>query len=387
MNLINIISIISIFGTAGLTMTLVIILSIFNGFDNIIRSMFNSFDPDLKISVIEGKTFHLNSQQQTQIKNIEGVVHFVEVLEETALFQYNDKQYIAKIKGVSNNFSESNKITEHISDGEFSLGKAKMPMAIVGFDVATFLSLNVNFAASLKIWVPRRQQKVTFNVDQAFNTMNIMPSGIFSIQQEYDAQYVIVPILFARKLLEYDNEVSYIELNLTDKANVRKIQKQIQSFLGEQFEVKDRYQQQELLYKIMKSEKWAIFAMLSFVILIVSFAIIGSLMMLIIDKKDDIETLKNMGASKKTIRNIFLLEGWMISLIGGILGVVSGTLISWLQQEFGFIRFPNNGAFIISAYPVDIQIFDIFIVFAIVALIGFTAAWYPVRYTSAKYLK
>lgn len=387
MNLINIISIISIFGTAGLTMTLVIILSIFNGFDNIIRSMFNSFDPDLKISLIEGKTFHLNSQQQTQIKNIEGVVHFVEVLEETALFQYNDKQYIAKIKGVSDNFSESNKITEHISDGEFSLGKAKMPMAIVGFDVATFLSLNVNFAASLKIWVPRRQQKVTFNVDQAFNTMNIMPSGIFSIQQEYDAQYVIVPIRFARKLLEYDNEVSYIELNLSDKANVRKIQKQIQSFLGEQFEVKDRYQQQELLYKIMKSEKWAIFAMLSFVILIVSFAIIGSLMMLIIDKKDDIETLKNMGASKKTIRNIFLLEGWMISLIGGVLGVVSGTFISWLQQEFGFIRFPNNGAFIISAYPVDIQIFDIFIVFAIVALIGFTAAWYPVRYTSAKYLK
>jgi len=386
-NVINIISGISVSGVAVSTAALIIILSVFNGFDNLVKGLFNSFDPDIKIMINEGKTFRIDEPGFKQIKKIPQIDFFCEVVEENALLEYNDKQFIATIKGVSPNFKMMNGIDTMIVEGKYELENDKYNSAVLGYGVAYYLSVGVNLVTPVKIWVPKRNEKITFDAEKAFNNDMVIPSGIFSIQQEYDSKYILVNINFARELLEYTTEVSSVEIKLKPNANQEKVKREIQKILGPSFSVKNRFEQHELLFKIMKSEKWAIFLILSFILLIASFNVTGSLTMLIVDKKNDILTLRNMGADNKLIRNIFLIEGWLISIMGAVIGLILGWLVCFIQHKFELITFPTGSTFVISAYPVDMYFPDFIYVFATVIFIGFIAAWYPVNYINRKHLK
>jgi len=383
---INIISGISVGGVTIGTMALIIILSAFNGLDNLVRSLFSTFDPDLKITVAEGKTFSSEHENITKLKEHEGILYLSEVIEENALLRYGEKQYIATIKGVGDDFVKMSGIDSMIYDGEFLLKDQKNSYAIVGQGIASTLSMGLNFITPIQIYVPKRTKNVILTPDKAFNRKYIFPSGIFAIQQDFDSKYIIVPIDFARELLDYTVELSSIELKIDPSYNQDRVQKELQTLLGNEFEVKNRYEQQEFVYKIMQSEKWAIFLILTFILIIASFNIIGSLSMLIIEKKKDIETLRNLGANLKLIRKIFLLEGWMISILGAISGLILGSIICTLQQQFGLVKIQGGESFVIDTYPVSMEIPDFLFVFLTVLLIGYLAAWYPVRYITRKFI-
>jgi len=385
-NAINIISSISVGGVTVGAMALIIILSVFNGLDSLIKSLYSSFDPDLKITVNQGKTFTVNNDLFENIKNHKGVLYFAEVIEEDALLRYGENEHFATIKGVGDEFVEMSGIDSMIIDGEFQLKPNGIPHAVIGQGVAISLSVGLNFITTpIKIYFPKRTDKVSFNPETAFNRKNIFPSGIFAIEQDFDSKYIILPIEFARDLLDYTNEVSSVELKISTNFDIEEVKNDISEILGSEFSVKNRYEQNELFYKIMKSEKWYIFFILSFILIVASFNIIGSLTMLIWEKREDILTLKSLGANPRLIRNIFLIEGWMISVIGAISGILLGMVICFLQKEFELVKL-QGGHFVIDAYPVEMNFPDFILVFLTVLLIGFFAAWYPVRYISKRYL-
>lgn len=387
-NVINIISAISVVGVSIGTMALIVILSVFNGFDNLVQSLFNSFDPDIKITIKEGKTFSSGAERIQNLKKLKGVLYMSEIIEENALLKYDDRQYIVTVKGVSDEFIKMSGIDSMIIDGEFILKENKNNYAVIGQGVALSLAVGLNFITPINIYVPKRTQKASLNPEEAFSRKYIFPSGIFAIQQDFDSRYIIVPIDFARDLLDYSNEVSAIELKLDPVFNKDKdkIQEEIKKHLGTGYEVKNRFEQQELLYKIMKSEKWAIFLILTFILIIASFNVIGSLTMLIIEKKKDIDTLRSLGTNLSVLRKIFLFEGWMISILGAILGLMTGTIICLIQQHFGLIKIQGSDSFVIDTYPVYMELPDFVYVFVTVLFIGYLAAWYPVRYISRKFL-
>ena len=385
-NTINIISTISVVGVAVGTMALIVVLSVFNGFDSLVHSLFNSFDPDLKITIKEGKRFSSELPSVKELKNIEGILYLSEVVEENALLKYGKKQYIATIKGVSKDFLKMSGIDSMIIDGNFTLKQGKNDYAVVGQGIAIKLSIGLTFVNPIVAYVPKREGKVSLNPENAFNRRYIFPSGIFAIQQDFDSRYMIVPIEFARELLDFTTEVSALELKINPAFDNDEIQEKVKEIMGEDFDVKNRFEQEELLYKIMKTEKWAIFFILTFILIVASFNVIGSLTMLIIEKKKDILILRSMGAELKRIRSIFLYEGWMISVLGAIGGLVVGVFIIWLQKEFGLIKLQGSGSFVIDTYPVEIVLFDFILVFFTVIGIGYLAAWYPVRYITRKFV-
>jgi lipoprotein-releasing system permease protein len=385
-NAINIISAISVGGVMVGTMALVIVLSVFNGFDKVIKSLINSFDPDLKITIVEGKVFNPDLAGKTKILKIPGVLDISEVLEENALLRYDQRQYIATMKGVDENFIHTSGIDSMIVDGEFILEKDGRPYTVIGQGVAYSLKVGLNFVNPLVIYVPERIGKINMaNPTGAFRQFPVYPSGVFGIEQEYDAKYILLPIRNVREILDYTNEVTALEIKLKDGTDEEFVQSKVKEILPENFEVKTRYQQNEMFYRIMKSEKWAIFMILTLILLVASFNIIGSLSMLIIDKQNDIISLRNLGADNGTIKKIFLFEGWLISITGSFLGILAGTGIAWMQEKFQFIRLGGSGSFVLDSYPVDIQIFDILLIWLTVILIGFLAALYPVRKLSSKY--
>jgi len=387
-NIINIISAISVGGITIGTAALIIVLSVFNGFENLVVSMFNSFNPDLKVVAVAGKTFNEDDISLKNISSINGISHLTKVIEENALVKYLDKQYICTIKAVSNDFNQTSQIDSMIVYGDALLEKGDQNFAIVGQGVSYNLGLSLDdYENPLTVYVPRRFKGSSINPVEAFNSMLIPPSGIFSVQQEYDQKYMIVPLRFARELLEYDKQLSAIEIKVNKTADPSKVQKQLQTMLGDKFSVKNKFQQEELLFKIMKSEKLAVFMILSFILLIATFNVIGSLSMLIIDKKKDISVLKSLGASNQTIRNIFFTEGMMITFLGAILGLVIGGIVCWTQQTFGLITINSGETFMMEAYPVKILFLDFVYVLLVVGLIGFFAAWYPVKYISKKHLE
>jgi lipoprotein-releasing system permease protein len=385
-NAINIISAISMLGVGVGAMALVVILSVFNGFDEVVKSLFNSFDPDIRITALEGKVFTPDDKFQ-MVRDLPGVAHYSEILEENALLKYGDRQHIATIKGADESFIKVTGIDSMIYDGAMILKEDNRPYAVVGQGVAASLQVGLKFINPLFVYMPKRLGNINIaNPDDAFRRKYLFPSGIFSIEQDYDSRYVIVPIDFMRELLEYTNEVSSIEIKLNQEMDADETQSNIIGLLGEKFLVQNRAQQNELFYKVMKSEKWAIFLILTFILIIASFNIIGSLSMLIIDKRKDIKSLRDMGASQKLISRIFLLEGWLISIVGSIIGISLGTLISWLQDRFEILKLNGSGTFVIDAYPVDLQVSDVILVWITVLFIGFITASYPVRQVSKKYL-
>jgi lipoprotein-releasing system permease protein len=375
----------SIIGVSLMTMALVVILSVFNGFDSLIKTFFYSIDPDYKITLAEGKVFSVNDSLIQALKTFDEIASFTEVLEENAMLDYDKKQDIAKVVGVSESFRVSTGIDSMILSGEFLLKDEHGEYAAVGYMLARRLGINLNLIKPIKILVPKRDVKPSLSNPNVFNIKSIFPLGIYSVlQEEYDNESIILPIDFTRKLLEYQDEVTSIALKLKSNSDFELFQPKLEKHLGSRYVVKNRFQQHEFLFKVMQSEKWAIFLILSFILVIASFNLTGSLTMLIIDKKQDIVMLQNMGASKTLIRNIFLLEGWFISIIGALAGLFIGALISWLQMEFGIIEFPES--FIVKYYPVEMQLKDFIYVFFTVVLIGFLASWYPVRYITRKHV-
>ncbi len=387
-NAINIISFISVMGVAVGTMALVVILSVFNGFDQVIHSLINSFDPDLKITLVEGKTFLPSEARIDSIRHLDGVGAVSEVMEENALVRYDERQFIATMKGVDRYFTDVTGVDSMIIDGKFILQEKNRPFAVVGQGVAYSLRVGLNFIQPLVFYVPKRTEQVNIaNPSASFNRAVVFPSGVFSIQQEYDSKYIILPVEVVRTLLEYNHdEVTSLEVRIKDTAVESEVQKQIAAIAGDRFTVQNRYQQNEVFYRIMKSEKWATFLILTLILIIASFNIIGSLTMLIIDKKNDIATLRDLGADNRLIRRIFLTEGWLISIIGSVAGVILGTGISLAQEYFKMVKIGGSGTFVIDAYPVHFQPLDIFLVWITVLLIGFLAAWFPARKISVNYL-
>ncbi len=385
-NAINIITFISMLGVAVGTMALLVILSVFNGFDTVVKSLLNSFDPDIEITSKAGKVF-IPDERFEKVASQPGVLHYSEVLEENALLKYGERQHIATIKGVDESFIQVSGIDSMVFDGEMKLKKNDRLMAVVGMGVANNLQIGLSFITPLFVYVPKRVGNINLaNPDDAFRKDYLFPSGVFSIEQEFDSRYVIVPIEFIRNLLEYTNEVSAIELKLVSDVSPGTVQKEIQKILGDDFNVRDRKEQNELFYRVMKSEKWAIYLILTFIVIIASFNIIGSLSMIIIDKKADILSLRNMGARPSLISKIFLLEGWLISIAGSFLGILFGTAICLVQEKFGIIKLSGSGSFVIDAYPVDLRIDSMIIVWITVLVIGFVTARYPVIQIRKKYL-
>jgi len=386
-NVINIISGISVFGVAIGTMALIVILSVFNGLDSLIKSMLNSFDSELKISLNEGKFYEPDSLKISALKQMKGVAYVTQVIEDQALLQYGDRQIIGIVKGVDSVFAKATRIDTTVIDGTFMLKSGTGNHAVIGNGVAYFLSVGINLLHPLQIYVPRRHANINSVVDDAFNKQYIEPAGIFNVSNEISDKYVLVPIDFARNLFEYDKEVSALEIRFAAKLSDHqkmKIQDRVKTLFGPKFKVENRIEQHELMNKIMRSEKWATFLILSFILIIASFNIVGSLTMLILDKTKDIGTLRSMGASNQTVKQIFFVEGWLISLLGAGIGLVIGVLLCLAQMKFGLIRFPNST--IISSYPVVMRWTDFLAVFAVVAIIGLFTAWYPVRNFARRYL-
>jgi lipoprotein-releasing system permease protein len=385
-NVINIISIISLVGVATGVMALVVVLSVFNGFDTLIERLYSNIDADIKILPREGKTFSITGEKFDKLAKMNGVAVFAEIFEENALFSYRGKQHIGIIKGVSRNYSELTGLDSMMKDGEFKLWMGSQPMAVVGQGVAYYLNANLAQFDPLFVYIPKRG-RASLTMESAFGKKAIMPSGIFSVEQDFDTQYVIAPVEFVRNLLGYDSTmVTAIEVKVAGGVDAESIRRSMEEVLGSDFRVLNRYQQNESLYRTMKSEKFAIGLILTLILVIASFNIVGSLSMLIIDKRKDVETLRSLGADNGLIKKIFMVEGMLISIGGTIIGTLLGLLICWLQVHFKLITLEGRGNFIIDAYPVDIQLPDIGAIILVVLLIGYLAARFPVRMITRRIL-
>ncbi len=385
-NAINIISAVSVAGVAVGTMALIIILSVFNGLETMVSAIFNTFDPDIKITSAEGKTFIADTSRLKLLAKVDGISCYSLTIEENALLKYGDRQFIATIKGIDDNYANVTNINKSMWEGEFVLRSDKgRPYAIPGVGVAQYLGLRINFITPLIIYVPRRTGSTNISAEDAFNKRFIFPSGIFEVEKEYDSKYIYIPIEFARELTEIEEGVSSVEIRFTDLADPVFVQKKITKIFGEGFIVQNRYEQQEIFYKVMRSERLAIFFILTLILIIASFNIIGSLTMLIIEKERDIEILKSLGANNNLIRKIFIFEGWLISIIGAFAGILLGFIICWLQQKYGLVKL-HSESLIMDSYPVVMKVKDFIVVPGTVLLIGYWAAWYPVRFLTKKFL-
>ena len=378
-NVINIISAISAIGMAIGTAALIIILSVYNGFDSLISSMMSTVEPDLLITPSTGKVFIPEGETYDWIYDQPSVKSMCCVLQEQVFINYDGKQGLAKAKGVDWVYEDESSLKDYITDGEFKLHKGDIPLAVVGAGLAYEMQMNPRFLAPIEIYFPSRTRKISLaNPASAIESIRVWPSGLFSVNTDVDKELMILPIAKMQELLEYENEVSGVEIRLTDNSDtkeLKRLQKEISSKLGPDFKVKDRFQQNESLYKMMKYEKAAIYMILIFVIIIIAFNIFGSLTMLIIEKRFDIETLKSLGATEKLIKRIFVLEGWMISLAGLAGGLFLGVLFSLLQQWFGFIKMP--GHFVVRAYPIILSWTDVMLTAIGVAVIGYLIALIP----------
>lgn len=389
-NAINVISAISVCGVALATLALVCTLSVFNGFQDLVTTFFTAFDPQLKITAVRGKVFDGQDKRVLQLKKMPDVEVYSESLEDNVMVQYQGRQAMAVVKGVEDNFDQLTPIDSILfGRGDLLLHDEVVDYAIPGIQLLSTLGSGIRFLDPLEIYAPRRGAKVNMaNPSTAFVTGNLFSSGlVFAVNQEkYDASYILTSIDFARRLFQYTTEVSAINLKLKAGADTDAVKKQIQDLLGDDFLVQDRYEQQADTYRIMEIEKLISYLFLTFILMIACFNVIGSLSMLIIDKRDDVVTLRNLGASDRQIVRIFLFEGRMISFFGAFAGVVLGLLLCWLQQEYGLIALGSSGSFVVDAYPVSVHASDVLLIFITVLLIGFLSVWYPVRFLSKRLL-
>lgn len=380
-NVINIISAISAVGMAIGTAALIIILSIYNGFDELVKSTLSNVEPDILITPAKGKVFIPEGEAFDRIKANPMIGEYDLILQENVFVDYDGHQGIAKAKGVDSAFEAESPLAEHITNGEFSLHKGQLPQMVIGAGLAYKMGMNPAFLASAELYFPIRDRNFSLaNPAASIETVRMRPSGIFSVNQQIDNDLIILPIEQMRKLLGYEEEVSGVELRLVEGSTAKDLRsaiKHIQKELGPDFKVLDRFRQNPSLYKMMRYEKAAIYLILISVIIIIALNIFGSITMLIIEKKDDIETYRSLGATDQMLRRTFTLEGWLISLLGLATGLVIGIGFSLAQQHFGFIKMP--GSFLVNAYPVILQWQDVLATIVGVALIGYVIALLPVR--------
>lgn len=378
MHAINIISGITMMGVLIGSAALIIVLSVFNGFEKVILSLYSNFSPEVRIEPRQGKTFNPNTVYFNTLHKDPNLFSFTEVLQEKALIKYRDKTFIANMKGVSDEFLRNTGLDSTIQNGSFTLKSNGRPYAVIGATIQSSLSININDELStLDIYSPRRNAPVSFNPMDEFQMRTIAPSGVFSIQQDFD-DIIVVPIVFAREMLEQPTNVSSIELNYKQGTDVLSVQSKIMDKIGKDFTVKNRNQQDTELYKTLNYERWAIFMILTFVLIIAAFNIIGSLTMLVIDKRKDIAVLISLGANKKLIQGIFFFEGMMISVVGSIIGVLLGLVFCILQQRYGLIGIGEKTT-VINAYPVEIRAGDFGLVFLTVGVISVIASGISAR--------
>ncbi len=374
-SVINIISLISVIGVALGTIALIVVLSIFNGIDELVKTMQGAIDSDIKIIPAEGKSFLPDSSLTKRLRSIEGVIYYSEIIEESCLLKYEDRQRPVVVKGVDIDYGREKGIDTMLFDGEFKFKEDGIDYAVPGFGIAKDLGIGITFVNTVDFYFPKKKTTSYLNPMNALNKKYAHPAGIFSIQQEIDSKYIFTSLGFADKLFNMRGNISAIEINLV--GNKKNLEGKIRDIVGQDYIVQNRFQQNETLYKMMNSEKIVIFFILVFILLVASFNIVGSLTMLIIDKKDDIVILTNMGMTNKDVQRVFWYEGWMITCVGALAGLFLGTMICWLQMEFGLITLGSG--YIAEAYPVELRMGDLFLIMIAVSGIGYIASKLPVK--------
>ena len=387
-NLINIITWISILGISVGSFALIVVLSAFNGLEKVISSMNNRLTPDLQISPVKGKTIDLTAFPLGQLKDIQGVEYVVPTITEDALFRANDKQHIGQVKGVGLEYQKIDRLNEVVfGGGDLVLSdEDEHYFAIPGAGVAWYLGINAyNPYAMVRIYVPKRGNATQMSLENSFNSDVVTVRSVFSTEQELDEKLVLVPFDMLSELLEYEDKATNVEVFTTQNADINKVKKSVSAIIGANYSVKNQQEQQETLYKIMRSEKWAVYVILTFILILATFNVVGSLSMLMIDKRKDTEILKAMGADNSLIQRIFLNEGLLISVAGGIIGLLLGIVLVLLQQQFGFIKFGTGGGnYVVDAYPVLLKLKDVLLIFATILVVGCTSALLTVRHAMRK---
>ena len=390
-NAINIIAGVSVCGVTLATIALVCTLSIFNGFQEIVTEFFTAFDPELKISAKQGKFFSVEEEKIKSLKAFPEIEVWTETLEEQALVQYKYRQTMVTIKGVTDNFQKLTSIDSLLyGTGSFTLQDEVVNYGIMGGELVGTLGTGISPIDPLHIYAPKKGARINMaNPTTAFNQDYLYSPGVVFVtnQSKYDATYILTSLSFAQKLFAQDNKVSGIELKLKDKKHINKVKKQIEQVLGEDFIVQNRYEQQADIFRIMEIEKFVSYLFLTFILAIACFNVIGSLSMLILDKQEDVNTLRQLGANNQLITRIFLFEGQLISFSGSIMGIILGVTLCLLQQHFGLLSLGGSGQFIVDAYPVSLHFGDVCLIFITVVVVGFVAVYYPIRYLCKRFIK
>ena len=392
---INLISAISVLGVAVATMAMVVTLSVFNGFHDLVASFFTTFDPQLKVTPVKGKTAPADDPVLTQIRELPQVDVAMECVEDQALAILEDRQAMVMVKGVDDNFSQLTHFSEILypdNGVQIDLHAANLEFGIPGIRLAQgLLRGGAEWRGYMHIFAPEREGQLDMaNPDAAFVEDSLLSTGnVFNVNQsKYDAHYIVTSIAFARNLFGQQGMLSSLELRLKPGSDFDGVKRQMKKIAGDKYRVEDRYEQQADTYKIMRIEKYLAYVFLTFILVVASFNIIGSLSMLIIDKKEDVATLRNLGASNKQVSRIFLFEGRMIAVAGAVIGILLGLLLCWLLQRFGLVALgSSSGSFVVDAYPVSVQLTDIILVFITVVAVGWLAVWYPVRHLSKRLLQ
>ena len=383
-NAINVISVISVIGVAVATMALVIVLSVFNGFHDLVATFFTNFDPQLEVVPMQGKTAPSDDPLLAKMKALPEVDVATESVEDQALAIYQDHQAMVIVKGVDDNFDQLTHIKDILfGDGTYSLHAGNLQYGIMGIRLAAALGTGARFGDYLRIYAPQKEgQFDATNPSEAFVVDSLLSPGVvFSVNQsKYDKNYIIAPIAFARNLFGQQGRLSSLEFRLKDGSDLDAVKKEMQEIGGAKYKVMDRFEQQADTFKIMQIEKYIAYIFLTFILIVACFNIIGSLSMLIIDKKEDVVTLRNLGANDRQISQIFLFEGRLISAFGAIIGIGLGLLLCWLQQQYGLVSLgSSSGSFVINAYPVSVHYDDVALIFLTVIVVGWVAVWYPVK--------
>lgn len=386
---INVISAISAVGVAVATMALIVTLSVFNGFHDLVATFFTSFDPQIEVVPAQGKTAPADDPVLQKIRQMPQVEVATECLKDQALAIYKGRQTMVTLMGVDNSFEQMSRIDEILyGEGAFILHAANLNFGIVGARLAETLGMNANWDGSLLIYAPRKTGQLDMaNPSDGFVVDSLIsPGSVFMVKQgKYDRDHVLAPISFARSLFEQQGMLSSLQIRLKNGSDLDEVKKEMKAIAGDKYRVLDRYEQQEDTFRIMKVEKFIAYIFLTFILIVASFNIIGSISMLIIDKKNDVVTLRNLGATDKQIKRIFLFEGRLISFLGAMAGLLLGLLLCWLQQQFGLVALgQSSGTFVVDAYPVSVHPEDVVAVFVTVVVVGFLAVWYPVRYFSRR---
>ena len=386
-NLINIITWISILGISVGSFALIVVLSAFNGLEKVISSMNNRLTPDLQISAVKGKTIDLTVFPLDQLKDIQGVDYVIPTITEDALFRANDKQHIGQVKGVGLEYQKIGRLNEIVFGGSDLVlaDEDEHYFAVPGAGVAWYLGINAyNPYAMVRIYVPKRGNASQMSLENSFNSDVVTVRSVFSTEQEQDEKLVLVPFDMLSELLEYEDKATNVEVFTVPNADNNKVKKAVAAIIGADYSVKNQQEQQETLYKIMRSEKWAVYVILTFILILATFNVVGSLSMLMIDKRKDTEILKALGADNRLIHKIFMNEGLLISVAGGIIGLLLGIILVLLQQQFGFVKFGTGGNYVVDAYPVLLKLKDVMLIFATILVVGCTSALLTVRHAMRK---